>query len=187
VAQLHTPARWMVACVTSPSACAAPALPPAGMMPSLAPVVLCGRCVAGARSGGGDGVDAVEAESPGRLSARCVTSRALRVHSVTWAGAGGLPSLPAVCAHATVARPACLPVCDLVGTAHAHREWVGRRRLKSLLAGVAQVSQPRHASLVVCDLQGRPCIQRVSTRRIQCLRSVGVSPEPRGFSRLPPV
>jgi hypothetical protein len=47
-------------------------------------------CGGGVRSGGGGGggVDAVEAEAPGRLRARCVTSGAMRVHTVTWAGVG---------------------------------------------------------------------------------------------------
>jgi hypothetical protein len=67
-------------------------------------------------------VDAVEAEAPGRLRARCVTSRALRVHTARWAGAGGLASLQVVCAHVAVARPACLIVCDVVGHAHPQRE-----------------------------------------------------------------
>jgi hypothetical protein len=74
MAQRQVPARGMVACVTSPSACTAPVRSPAGLMPSLAPGVLCGMCVAGARSGGvdGDGVDAVEADAPGRLRARAL-------------------------------------------------------------------------------------------------------------------
>jgi hypothetical protein len=46
MAQLHTPTRGMVACVTSPSASAAPVPSPDGLMPSLAPGVLCGMCAA---------------------------------------------------------------------------------------------------------------------------------------------
>jgi hypothetical protein len=141
MAQLHTPARGMVACVTSLSACAAPVLPLAGSMPSLAPGVLCGMCVAVARSGGGDGVNAVEAEAPGRLSAHCVTSMALRVHTASEAGAGGLASLPAVCAQVAAARLPCLTVCHL----EALRVQTARRavagRLKSLPASGAEVAQ----------------------------------------------
>jgi hypothetical protein len=124
LAQLQVPARGMVACVTLPSACAAPVRSPEGLMPSPPPVVLRGMCAAVARSGGGDGggVDAVEAEAPDRLRAQCVTSRALRVHTASEAGAGGWTSLPAVCAQVTVARLPCLTVCDVEGTARAHRE-----------------------------------------------------------------
>jgi hypothetical protein len=131
-------------------------------MPSPPLVVLCGMCVAMACGAGGDGggVDAVEADAPGRLRARCVTSMALRMHTASWAGVGGSTSLPAVCAQVAQPRHASFAVCDLEGHAHAPRERDGRRRLQSLPACCAQVPVARPASLVVCDHEGHAHAQR---------------------------